>query len=241
MIGHMKKGESVLIHSGRGGVGQAAIKICLHAGCTVFTTVGTEEKRAFIKKQFPQLMDHNIGSSRDTSFEQLIMSQTNGKGVDLVLNSLSEEKLQASVRCLAPRGRFLEIGKFDLTSNNTIGMEVFLKETSFFGVTLDKQFLSSPELKKNLHHIMTEGVASGTVRPLPRTVFSDSQVEQAFRYMSAGKHIGKVLVQIRAEEDRKLVVPVPLLMQAYPQYFCKPNFTYIIAVARKFLIDPVKV
>jgi NADPH:quinone reductase-like Zn-dependent oxidoreductase len=50
------------------------------------------------------------------------MSETNGRGVDLVLNSLSEDKLQASVRCLAPRGRFLEIGKFDLMNNNTIGM-----------------------------------------------------------------------------------------------------------------------
>jgi NADPH:quinone reductase-like Zn-dependent oxidoreductase len=68
-----------------------------------------------------QLTDRNIGNSRDISFEQLIMSETNGRGVDLVLNSLSEEKLQASVRCLAPQGRFLEIGRFDLISNNTIG------------------------------------------------------------------------------------------------------------------------
>jgi fatty acid synthase len=52
------------------------------------------------------------------------MSETHGRGVDLVLNSLAEEKLQASVRCLAPRGRFLEIGKFDLSNNNTIGMIV---------------------------------------------------------------------------------------------------------------------
>ena len=51
----MKKGDSVLIHAGSGGVGQAAINICLHVGCTVFTTVGTKEKREFIKKQFPQV------------------------------------------------------------------------------------------------------------------------------------------------------------------------------------------
>jgi fatty acid synthase len=57
MIGHVKKGESVLIHSGSGGIGQAAINICLHTGCTVYTTVGTEEKRAFIKKQFPQVLN----------------------------------------------------------------------------------------------------------------------------------------------------------------------------------------
>jgi len=73
-----------------------------------------------------QLTDHNIGNSRDTSFEQLVMSETNGRGVDLVLNSLAEEKLQASVRCLAPGGRFLEIGKFDLDNNNRLGRLYFM-------------------------------------------------------------------------------------------------------------------
>jgi NADPH:quinone reductase-like Zn-dependent oxidoreductase len=67
------------------------------------------------------LTDHNIGNSRDTSFEQLIMLETDGRGVDLILNSLSEEKLQASLRCLATGGRFLEIGKFDLANNNPLG------------------------------------------------------------------------------------------------------------------------
>jgi fatty acid synthase len=70
---------------------------------------------------FSQLTDRNIGNSRDTSFEQLIMLETNGRGVDLVLNSLSEEKLEASLRCLATGGRFLEIGKFDLANNKQLG------------------------------------------------------------------------------------------------------------------------
>jgi NADPH:quinone reductase-like Zn-dependent oxidoreductase len=73
-----------------------------------------------------QLTDCNIGNSRDTSFEQLILTETNGRGVDLVLNSLSGERLQASVRCLAPRGRFLEIGKADLVSNVHLGMSYYV-------------------------------------------------------------------------------------------------------------------
>jgi hypothetical protein len=47
--------------------------------------------------------------------------------------------------------------------------------------------------------------------------------------MAAGKHIGKVLVQIRPEEDSKVVVPAPWLMQVHPRYFCNPSYTYIIA------------
>ncbi|PNF18738.1 hypothetical protein B7P43_G05011 [Cryptotermes secundus] len=229
MVGGMKKGESVLIHSGGGGVGLAAINICLHAGCMVYTTVGTKEKREFIKKQYPQLTDRNIGNSRDTSFEHLVLTETNGRGVDLVLNSLSEDKQQASIRCLAPRGRFLEIGKFDLANNSFLGLEVFLRETSFHGVMLDKVTSEDPETLKILQDIVTQGISAGVVRPLPRTVFPYTEVEQAFRYMTTGKHVGKVLMQFQPEEDSKVVVPAPRLMQAYPQYFCNPSYSYIIA------------
>lgn len=55
MVGQIQRGESILIHAGSGGVGQAAINVALHYGCEVFTTVGTAEKRSFIKKLFPQL------------------------------------------------------------------------------------------------------------------------------------------------------------------------------------------
>lgn len=51
----MKKGDVILIHSGSGGIGQAAIQYALHFGCQVYTTVGTVEKRQFLKKRFPQL------------------------------------------------------------------------------------------------------------------------------------------------------------------------------------------
>jgi len=118
--GKLRRGESVLIHSGSGGVGQAAISICLSLDCEVFITVGSDAKRDFLKNEFPKLCDHNFSSSRDINFESHIMKETNGRGVDLVLNSLSEEKLQASVRCLATNGRFLEIGKFDLSQNNDL-------------------------------------------------------------------------------------------------------------------------
>ena len=70
--GNLRKGESVLIHSGSGGVGQAAISICLSMGCDVYTTVGTAEKREYLLKTFPGLKPENIGNSRDLTFEQLV-------------------------------------------------------------------------------------------------------------------------------------------------------------------------
>ncbi|CAH0713521.1 unnamed protein product, partial [Brenthis ino] len=229
MVGKVRHGESILIHAGSGGVGQAAINVALHYGCEVFTTVGTPEKRAFIKKLFPQLKDSHIGNSRDTSFEDMIRRETNGKGVDMVLNSLSDEKLQASVRCLGYRGRFLEIGKFDISNNTPIGMYFFLKETSFHGIMLDYIFDQSYEFRKCLQDLLLSGIESGAVRPLTYCTFPLDQIEPAFRYMAAGKHIGKVIIKIREEErTSRPVKPVDMPIRALPRYICNDELVYIV-------------
>lgn len=226
--GRMKRGDSVLIHAGSGGVGQASISIALHTGCTVFTTVGTQEKRDFLKKMFPQLTDKNIGNSRDTSFEQLILTETNGRGVDIVLNSLAEEKLQASVRCLAIGGRFLEIGKFDLSNDSPLGMSVFLKNASFHGILLDAILEGDSPDRRETARLINEGIESGAVRPLPSTVFSEQQIEQSFRFMATGKHIGKVLLKIRDEEKEKIIQPSTKIVSAIPRTYMNPEKSYII-------------
>ena len=120
--GNLREKEKVLIHSGSGAVGQAAIAICLSYNCHLFITVGSEEKRTFLMEKFPQLKPNQFASSRETAFEKMILQATDGRGVDVVLNSLAEDKLFASVNCLAPYGRFLEIGKFDLSQNSKLSM-----------------------------------------------------------------------------------------------------------------------
>lgn len=87
----------------------------------VITTVGTDEKKSFLLARFSELLPDNILSSRSTLFEFNILNITKGRGVDVILNSLAEENLQASVRVLAQHGRFLEIGKFDLANNSSLG------------------------------------------------------------------------------------------------------------------------
>jgi len=91
--GCIAEGDKVLIHSAAGGVGQAAIRICQNMNCEIFVTVGNSEKREFIRREFG-IADENIFNSRDLSFERLIKERTKGLGVDIVLNSLAEEKLQ---------------------------------------------------------------------------------------------------------------------------------------------------
>lgn len=128
----------------------------------------------------------------------------------MVLNSLAEEKLLASVRCLADNGRFLEIGKFDLANNNPLGkhlrceiyyhfdptcsnnncypgMEAFLRGISFHGVQLDAIFNASELRKRELKNILQWALNCGSVKPLKRTVFDVTECEQAFRYETASK------------------------------------------------------
>lgn len=217
-----------MVHAGTGGVGQAAINIALYYNCTVFTTVGTPEKRNFIKKHFPQIPDNHIGNSRDVSFEHMVKRGTKGRGVDYVLNSLSEEKLIASIRCLATGGCFLEIGKFDLAKDNPLYLELMRKGASFHGIMIDKFFDDSVAKKVKLVDYLRIGVKNGSVKPLARTVFEINDVEKAFRFMGAGKHLGKVLIQIREEEPEYLANTKLRLFQGIPRYFCDPEGCYII-------------
>ncbi|KAM4664019.1 fatty acid synthase [Discoglossus pictus] len=198
--GRIRHGESVLIHSGSGGVGQAAIAISLSMGCRVFTTVGSAQKKEYLQSRFPQLDASCFANSRDTTFEQHVLSNTGGKGVDLILNSLAEEKLQASLRCLARHGRFLEIGKFDLSNNSALGMALFLKNVAFHGILLDALFEEGNREWEEVSNLLQNGIKEGVVKPLKCTVFSRQEVEPAFRFMAQGKHIGKVLLKVRDEE-----------------------------------------
>lgn len=202
--------------------------VALHSGLTVYTTVGSKEKREYLKKTFPQLTDRHIGNSRDCSFEQLIMRETKGKGVDLVLNSLAEEKLQASIRCLGLNGRFLEIGKFDLNQNSPLGMSVFLKNTSFHGILLDSVMEGDDEMISEVVGLVAEGIKNGAVRPLPTSVFNDQQVENAFRFMASGKHIGKVVIKVRDEEKQSVVQPPLKHINAISRTYMHREKTYIL-------------
>ena len=199
-MGQIKEGESILIHSGAGGVGQAAINICQHYKCKIFTTVSTQEKRDFLKKTFG-LTDDQIFNSRTTEFERKVMEATRGQGVDLVLNSLAEDELLASFKCLGFNGRFIEIGKYDMQLDNPLPMSAFPKNITFHGIVFDKVITMNKE-----HHLvfindfknwMIKGINLGFIKPLDRTVYNVKQVKSAFKYMMKGTHIGKVLIKVR--------------------------------------------
>ena len=110
---NLKKGETVLIHSAAGGVGQAAIMLSKHIGAEIFATVSSDAKKKLIMDRYGIQEDH-IFNSRDDSFVQGIMRMTKKKGVDVVLNSLAGELLRKTWACTAWFGRFVEMGQKDI-------------------------------------------------------------------------------------------------------------------------------
>lgn len=131
----LSKGDSVLIHAAAGGVGQMAIQIAQRAGAHIYATVGSPAKRQLLKDVYG-LKEEQMFSSRDASFAKGVMEATNGKGVDVVLNSLAGPLLHASWACLAPFGRFLEIGKRDIHENSKIAMDPFRRNVLFASIDL---------------------------------------------------------------------------------------------------------
>ena len=200
----LQKGESVLIHAATGGFGQAAIILAKHMDAEIFVTVGTELKRDFVSKNNGIATDH-IFSSRDTSFAAGVMNMTNGRGVDVVLNTLAGALLQESFNCIASFGRFIEIGKRDLELNSSLEMGAFARAVSFSAVDLlmlgQHKGLQINRILKEVIHLFKEKV----IRPVePVTIYPISEIESTFRLMQAGKHMGKIVISVKPES----LVPV---------------------------------
>lgn len=149
----------------------------------------------------------------------MIMRETNGRGVDLVLNSLVEEKLQASVRCLARGGRFVEIGKFDSMNESPLHLEVFRKEAAVLGVHLDRIFEASPNAKYRLRLLLEEAMRTGSCLPLTRTTFDSDRTEEAFRFMAGGGHVGKVILRIGDGAKPSTTIP---------RHYCDPDGCHVV-------------
>ena len=134
-LGRLQSEETILIHSACGGVGLAAIQIAKMIGAEIFCTVSNEEKINHLMENYGIPRNH-IFQSRDSSFKDDVLEATKGRGVDIVLNSLSGELLHASWECVATFGRMIEIGKRDLIGNGKLALNVFELNRSYYGVDL---------------------------------------------------------------------------------------------------------
>ena len=223
----LQKGETVLIHAGAGGVGQAAIQLAKLIGATVYTTVGSSRKRRLLMDTY-QIPDSHIFSSRDASFADGIKAATDQRGVNVVLNCLAGELLQASCGALAPFGRFVEIGKRDINANNSIGMTMFAQGATFAAVDLA---MLRDKSRPVFDHTIREALdlvfnnPSALHEPRPLHAHAASSAEQAFRTLQSGTVPGKHIITFRPDDVIEVQQPIQ------QSWFFDPNALYVIAGA----------
>ena len=195
-LARMEKGESILIHAGTGGVGQAAIQIAKHLGLEIFSTAGSPEKRKLLRDMG---VDHVL-DSRSLEFADRIMEITGGEGVDAVLNSLAGDFIPKNFSVLKTFGRYMEIGKVDVYGNSKIGLEPLRNNISFFVIDLAQHLEQKPSYVARMFSELEKHFYAGNYEPLPNHVFPITEVVDAFRFMAAGKHIGKNVLDFDVDE-----------------------------------------
>ncbi len=179
-LARLERGESVLVHSAPGGVGQAAVMMAKHLGAEIFVTVGNQEKKALVMQRY-NIPESHIFSSRQITFVEGIKGLTGGKGVDILLNSIAGESLHESFKCIAELGRFIEIGKRDILANSRLDMEMFNRSVTFASVDLTVVFHRNPRLAKRMVREVFKLLQEGAVLPVhPLNVFPLSEMESAF-------------------------------------------------------------
>lgn len=190
-LARLAKGETVLIHGGAGGVGLAAIQIAQRAGATVIATAGSPVKRALLKSLG---VDHML-DSRSLTFVSDVERLTGGRGVDVVLNSLSGEAMEHSIGLLRPFGRFVELGKYDFYANTSIGLRALKDNVSYFALDVDQLLARQPGRARKIFADMLALFAEGEFAPLLHRSFAGRDVVKAFRTMQRSDHVGKIVVR----------------------------------------------
>ncbi len=188
-LANLSAGESVLIHTATGGVGLAALEIAAWKKAEIFATAGSPEKRAFLeKKGIRHPMD-----SRSVAFGDRIMELTRGRGVDVVLNTLSGDAMMRGIEILSPFGRFIQIDKKDIAKNTLLPMGLLRNGITFSVLDISLYLVQPRKLKEQLLEI-TGLFDSGIFNPIPCQTYPLGQLREALNALSRAKHIGKLVL-----------------------------------------------
>lgn len=218
-VARLRAGEKVLVHSGAGGVGMAAIQIAHHFGAEVIASAGSPGKRSLLET----LGVSHVIDSRRGDFAEKVMEVTGGRGVDVVVNALAGEAIPMGLSCLAEFGRFIEIGKRDIYQNSKLPMWHLRRNASFHVVAMDAVFAGDGELTRQLLAEVAALMEQGRLSPLAYRSFPACRADAAFRLMAAGKHTGKVLLNF----TKAFPVPAKGAKQIEP-FAVDPAATYVI-------------
>lgn len=190
-VARIREGESVLVHGGAGGVGLAALQVAKAAGAKVYATAGSAWKRELLLA----LGVDGVFDSRSLAFADDVMQATDGRGVDIVVNSLAGLAMEQSIKCLAGFGRFIELGKKDYYANTPIGLRDLRRNIAYHGVDVDQLLAGHAGIATRIMNEIARGFSDGDFYVPPVQIFDASDAHSGFRLMQKSGHVGKIVVR----------------------------------------------
>ncbi|ORW85266.1 polyketide synthase [Mycobacterium sp. IEC1808] len=188
VLAGLRAGQRVLIHAATGGVGMAAVQLARHWGAEVFATASRAKWETLRAMGFD---DDHIGDSRTTAFEQQFLAATGGRGVDVVLDSLAGEFVDASLRLLVDGGQFVEMGKTDLRDPDEVAAQHPGVRYQAFDLTE-----VSPDRIAAMLAELTDLFKEGVLKPLPTRAFDVRRAAETYRFVSQARHVGKIVLTL---------------------------------------------
>jgi putative PIG3 family NAD(P)H quinone oxidoreductase len=194
LLARLRRGESFLVHGGSSGIGTMAIQLAARAGARVFTTAGTAAKLDVCRE-----LGADVGINyRDEDFVERVKAETDGRGVDVVLDNMGGKYLARNVDALAIDGRLMIIGMQGGTKAELDIAKLLGKRASVHATTLRSRPATGPGGKADIvaavRHDVWPDVERGVVRPIVDRRLPMSRAAEAHAVLEASEHIGKVLL-----------------------------------------------
>ncbi|MYD19498.1 MAG: SDR family NAD(P)-dependent oxidoreductase [Rhodothermaceae bacterium] len=188
----LEAGDRVLIHAGAGGVGLAAIQLAQAVGAEVFATASAPKQ-----KYLRSLGVEHVFNSRDTLFGAEILEATDGEGIDVVLNSLTSEGfIDASLSCLVQGGRFVELARRDILSEEE--MAAVRPDVKYAILELDVLKKTDPEWVGRVLRNLLKQFSEGSLTPIRHSRWPLAEASAALQFMRSARHLGKIVVTTSA-------------------------------------------
>ena len=190
--GHLKSGETLLVHGGSSGIGTTSIQLGKAFGAKVYTTAGTQEKCDYCK---------NLGADvainyNENNFEDEIKTLTENRGVDVILDMVGGPYFPKNIKILASEGRLLQIALMQGYKAEVDFRPLLMKRVTLTGSTLrPRSVKEKASIARGLFKEVWPLLDSGIIRPIIHQTFPLEKAADAHRLMESSNHIGKILLK----------------------------------------------
>nr|ALQ32786.1 putative polyketide synthase [Fusarium babinda] len=219
-VARVQPNDKVFIHSAAGGAGQIAVRIVQMIGAQIFATFSSDKEKQFLVDNFG-ISTESIFDTQSISFSRGVMRVTEYYGVDVVLNFAGWDILRASLSCLAPGGRVVQIGKMHNSEDDMLPTGILARNATFSAIDV---MSLSPKVIGQLCKKMMQLFADGKIQhPQPFQTFKVSQIVDAFKQLQEGDNFGRIVIAVNSEEV------VPQYIQDHCPWSFNGNSTYLVA------------